>query len=125
VRGAVLVDRDREAAQLLQQRAVADDLRGAVEVHVLVVVADLRLRGGREDRVGKLLRLLETLRQLDPADLAARLVVLPARAGDVAAHDALDRHHLEPLDEHGAATELLRHLGERDQVVRAHLACAV
>ena len=30
-----------------------------------------------------------------PADRAAGLVVLPARAGDVAAHDALDGQHLE------------------------------
>ena len=125
VRGAELVDGDREAAQLLEQRAVADDLGGAVEVHVLVVVADLGLGRGREDRLGQLLGLLQPVRQLDPADRAGGLVVLPARPGDVAAHDALHRHHLEPLDQHRAAAELLGHVRERDQVVRADLAGAL
>src|SRR5215211_1594536 len=125
MRRAELVYRYRQAAQLLQQRAVADDLSGAVEVDVLVVVANLGLGRRREDRLGQLLRLLEPVRQLDPADGAARLVVLPARARDVAAHDALDRHHLQPLDQHRAPAEILGHVGHGDQVVRADLAGAL
>ena len=62
VRGAELVDGDRQAAQLLEQLAVADDLGGAVEVHVLVVVAHLGLGGGREDRLGELLGLPQARR---------------------------------------------------------------
>ncbi len=61
-------------------------------------------------------------RQVDPADGARGLVVLPARARDVAAHDALDRHHLEPLDQHRATGELLRDLGVGDEVVGADVA---
>ena len=101
--GGERVELDRQAAQLLEQRPVAEDLGGAVEVDVLVVVAHLGLRGGREDRLGQLVRLAQALGQRDPADLAGALVVLPARARDVAAHDALDREHLELLDEQGAA----------------------
>ena len=48
----------------------------------------------REDRLGQLLGLAQPGRQRDPGDRAAGLVVLPARAGDVAADDALDRQHL-------------------------------
>ena len=60
-----------------------------------------------------------------PQTAPVRLVVLPARAGDVAAHDALHRHHLEPLDEHRAAAVLLGHVGVGDEVVRADVAGAV
>ena len=119
VLGAAPVDRDRQPAQLLQQLAVADDLGGAVEVDVLVVVAHLGLGRGREDRLRQLLGLAQPGRQLDPADRAGGLVVLPARAGDVAAHHALHRHHLEPLDQHRAAAVLLGHVRVRDQVVGA------
>src|SRR3954449_6053070 len=48
---------------------------------------------------------LEPRRQLDPAARARGLVVLPAGPRDVAAHDALDREHLEPLHEQRAAAE--------------------
>ena len=44
-------------------------------------------------------------------------VVLPARAGEVAAHDALDRQHLEPPALDRAAV-----LAQREQVVRDELA---
>ena len=46
------------------------------------------------------------------------LVLLPARAGEVAADDALDRVHLEPLDPQRAAGDLVGDVG-RDQVVGA------
>src|SRR6202011_5311927 len=47
-------------------------------------------------RLGEQLRLDEPARQLVPADGTRAHVVLPARAGEVAAYDALDREHLEP-----------------------------
>ena len=51
-----------------------------------------------------------------PADLAGGLVVLPARAGDVAAHDALDRQHLQLAHGHRAAADLVGDaLGRRDE----------
>ena len=105
--GAALVDLDRDPAQLLQQRPVADDLGGAVEVDVLVVVADLGLGRGGEDRLRQLVGLEQVRRQLDPADRAAFLVFLPARAGEVAADDALDRVHLQPLHPHRPFGDLL------------------
>src|SRR5262249_42197953 len=36
----------------------------------------------------------------------------PARARQVAAHNALDRHHLGLADQHGAAAQFLRPVGE-------------
>ncbi len=84
------------------QRAVADELGGSVEVDRLVV-ADVGLRAGREDRLGQLLGLAQPLGQRDPGDGAGGLVVLPARAGDVAAHDALDGEHLQALHDQRAA----------------------
>ncbi len=92
--GRERVQLDRHVAHPLHQRAVADQLGGALEVDRLVV-AHLGLRARREDRLGQLLGLAQARRQLDPRDRAGRLVVLPARAGDVAAHDALDRQHLQ------------------------------
>ena len=88
------VERERRVAHLLGQRAVADERDGALEVDRLVV-ALLGLRRGREERLGQLLGLLQAGGQRDARDRAGGLVVLPAGAGDVAAHDALDRQHLE------------------------------
>jgi hypothetical protein len=44
--------------------------------------------------------------QRDPAHRAALLVLGPAGSGQVAAHDALDRQHLQPHREHGAVGDL-------------------
>src|SRR5688572_13155481 len=125
VRGAQLVYGYRQPPQLLEELAVPDDLGRAIEVHVLVVVAHLGLGRRREDRLGELLGLLEPIRELDPTDRAGRPVVLPARPGDVAANDAFDRCHLQALDQHRAPAELLGHVGDRDQVVRADVAGAL
>src|SRR5205807_9418204 len=54
-----------------------------------------RLRGGREDRLRQLRRLRQPGRQRVPADGTGLAVVLPARAREIAADDALDREHLE------------------------------
>ena len=111
------VELDRHVADAPHEVAVADELRRALEVDRLVV-AGLGLRRRREDRRRQALGLAQAGRELDPGDLAGRLVVLPARAGDVAAHDALDREHLQPADDHRAAAHVVRHaLGRRDEVV--------
>jgi hypothetical protein len=51
---------------------------------------------GVKSGCGKPLRLRQAFRQDVTADLAGGKVVLPPRAGDVAAHHALERQHLEP-----------------------------
>ena len=61
-----------------------------------LVVAGLRLRRRREDRLRQSLRLPQPLGQSLAADLAALPIALPARPGEVPADDALDREHLEP-----------------------------
>src|SRR5436190_5719169 len=119
VGGGELVQLDRDAAELLQQRPVADDLSRPVEVDVLVVVAYVGLGGLGEDRLRELLRLLESLGQADAAHGPGGLVVLPAGPRQVAADHALDRDHLEPLHEHPAAPGVARHVRIRDEVVRA------
>ena len=99
--GRRLVQPERDLLDLAEP-LLADELGRLLARDVLVVPFD-RLRRRREDRLGELVRLLQALGQLVPADLAARAVVLPARAGEVAAHDALDRQHLEPAALHRAA----------------------
>src|SRR5947209_16305690 len=76
------------------QPTLADELGGLVARDVLVVTG-LRLRRGGEDRLRQLVRLAQSLGKRVTTRRACRLVVLPARAGEVSAHDALDREHLE------------------------------
>src|SRR5580704_15457961 len=83
VLGGVLVDGDRDLADALGQRAVADQLGGALEVDVLVVALGGLSRRG-EDRFGQPVGFAETGRHRDPAHLAGPLVVLPPRAAQVA-----------------------------------------
>src|SRR5207248_5118876 len=63
-------------------------------VDVLVVAGD-RLRRRREQRLRKSLGFPHASPELVPTDRTGRAVILPARAGQVAANDALDREHLE------------------------------
>ncbi len=73
------VDREGGVAHPLGERA-ADGRDHLVEADILVVIADRRLGRGREDRLGQLLRLAQAGGQLDAAQSAGRLVVLPARS---------------------------------------------
>ena len=57
----------------------------------------------REDRLGQLLALAEARRQRHAAHGPGLPILLPARAGQVAAHDALDRHHVSLAHQHGSA----------------------
>ena len=54
----------------------------------------------------------------DAAHGPRRLVVLPARAHEVPADDALDREHLGLQDDHRAPLELVAEAGERVRVLR-------
>ena len=101
VLGRRLVEAERDRLDFLQPH-FADQLGRLRARDVLVVPLD-RLRCGREDRLRELVGLLQALGKLVPADLAARAVVLPARAGEIAAHHALDRQHLEAAALHRAA----------------------
>ncbi|MCY1236217.1 hypothetical protein D9M72_488630 [compost metagenome] len=74
------------------------------------MLAHLGLGGRGEDRLGQLLRVLQAGGQFDPAHLAGGLVILPAAAGEVAAHHGFDQDRLQALDHHGAALDLLHFL---------------
>ena len=75
-----------------------------------------RLAGRSEDRFGELIALTETGRELEAAHGLSRLVLLPARPGEVSAHDALDRKDAGLGDDHAAAIEFVPAglSGERD-----------
>src|SRR5919106_571704 len=75
-------------------RPGADDLRGALEVDVLVVVAELGLGRRGEDRLGQPLGLAQPSRKLDAAHRTRLAVLAPPGPGQVAANHALDRVHL-------------------------------
>ena len=94
-----------------------DQLRGALEVDRLVV-ALVGLGGRGEDRCRQALGLAQARRQLDAGDAPGGLVVLPARAGDVAAHHALDGQHPQLAHRHRAPADVLGDvLGGRHVVV--------
>ena len=76
------------------------------------MVADRGLRGRREQRLGKLGGLGQTLGQLNAADGTVLVIGLLARTGQIAADDALDRNRLGLLDQHGAACEVVTILGK-------------
>ena len=84
----------------------AEQAGDAVERDVLVVRAHGRLGRGREDRLGQAAAVDQAGRQLDAADAAAAFVVLAARAGEVAAHDGLDRQRLAASHCHGTPLQV-------------------
>jgi hypothetical protein len=108
VLGDRAVDGERGVPHPLGERAVADQLDGLLEVDRLVV-ALLGLRRRGVERLRKLVGLAQALRQREPGDRAGPPVVLPARAGQIPAYDALHRQHLQPLHAQGAPAEILRH----------------
>ena len=109
--GSGLVNLEGQVANL-RGDVLAHDLAATLERNVLVVVADLGLRGRREQRLGKLGSLRQALGQLNAADGAVLVIGLLARTGQIAADDALDRNRLGLLDQHGAACEVVTILGK-------------
>ena len=95
---------------------------------VLVVITDFCLGAGSLDRLRQLVAFLQAFRKLNAADSAVFLVALPAGAGDVAAHDALDGDHGQLAAQHAASAELLRAEERRhiiyiytEHVIRDHI----
>jgi hypothetical protein len=74
--GGEPVQLQRDPLDLLER--LPSNHLGRLLARDVLVVAGLRFRRGREDRLRQLLRLDETLRQPVPAHLAGREVVLPA-----------------------------------------------
>lgn len=73
---------------------------------VLIVFSLLRLRAGRVDRpIGEGLTLLQPRRNGDTVDSAGLLVLVPGRAGDVAADDGLNGEDLQLAHLHAAVLE--------------------
>ena len=62
--------------------------------NILIMIADLRFRGGGVDRLRQLVRLFQAFRQADAADGSVLLVAGPAASCDVTADDTLQRKHL-------------------------------
>ena len=77
--------------------------------------ADFGFGCGRKDRFRKLLGHFEPLGELNAADTARGLVVLPAAADDVAAGNALNQNRGEALDNHGAARDLVDFVGRNNR----------
>src|SRR3546814_20341501 len=102
--GRLRIDRQRRVADLLRQIG-ADALLDFDVADVLVVLANRRLVGRREDRLRQLVGHLQTGRQRDAADRAGLLVVLPAAADQVAAHDRFERQRLELANALAASPE--------------------
>jgi hypothetical protein len=75
------------------------------------VIAHVGLAGRGEDREGQLLGLLEAGGQVDAADGAGVLVVLPAGADHVATHHGLDGQRGQALDHQRAAAHLVALVG--------------
>ena len=69
-------------------------------------MADVVLGGWGEDGFGQAIGFAEACRQLDAADGAGLLVVLPSGAGEIAADDALHGEHLGAFDQHAATVQL-------------------
>ncbi|MNV31585.1 hypothetical protein D3C71_1228970 [compost metagenome] len=84
------------------------------------MVANGGLGRGGEDRLGQLLGLAQAVGQLDAADLAGALVVLPAAADQVAAGDRFHRYRLQRAGDHrtlgvqGRVHALGQHAGHVD-----------
>ena len=114
------VDREGQVAQRARVR-LADRRHDRLVGDVLVVLADRRLRGGREDRLRQARAVRQAAGQRDAAHRSVRPVLDQAGAREIAAGHALDREHVEAAADHRPACDGVGHtrrpdLG-RDQVV--------
>jgi hypothetical protein len=69
-------------------------------------MTDIILSVGSKDGLGKPVGFAEAAREFNAADCSGLLIVLPARAGEVAADNAFDRKHFGSLDHHAAPVQL-------------------
>src|ERR1019366_1401067 len=99
-----LVNLHAQVAQLFAEFAARQRYH-AIERDVFVVTA-AGLNGGGENRLRQLVRFAQSGGQLDAADRTVGLVLLPARAGKIAAHHTLDGDHVGPHHQHRAAMQL-------------------
>ena len=84
-----------------------DKLFALLEADVLVVVANLGLRGRSEDGFRQLGGIYQAFGELNATYSARLLIVLQTRTGKVAAHNALDGEHVGLLYQHKAASKLI------------------
>ncbi len=80
-----------------------DELDGALERDVLVVLAVGSLPRGGVDGLGQLVAVAEPGGQSNAADTLRLLILEPAAAGEIRAHDTFHGEHVEVGHEHGAA----------------------
>jgi hypothetical protein len=102
----------------------AHQLHRALEADVLIVLAQLRLERRGVDRFGQPVAVAQALGKRDAADAPRGLVLQPARADQIAAHDRFDRMHLQLVHQHGALGDargkMLTKRGMRGGEVVAH-----
>ncbi len=91
-----LVNLDADVANVGRKR-FTNEFFDLGEADVDVVLTGFGLGCWREQRFGERRCLLETGLEFDAANRAARLVVTPARADQLAADDRLDGQRLEAL----------------------------
>jgi hypothetical protein len=77
----------------------------------LTLLSSLSLGAGSEERLGELLRLLQTLGNLDSVDGSLLLVLRPGRSSDVSTNNGLNSEDLVLLDDHRASDKLVLELG--------------
>ena len=75
--------------------------------NILIMIANLRFRGGGVDRLRQLVRLFQAFRQADAADGSVLLVAGPAASCDVTTDDTLQRKHFQFPAHHAVAVEFL------------------
>ena len=85
----------------------AEQVRSLSHADVFIVLAQFGLGGGRKQRRFQLVGFAQVGGQLVAAQGAGGLVILPAGAGDVAAHNAFHRQGLGLAHDDGAAFKLV------------------
>ena len=89
-------------------REVGPHQAGGLVERDVQIMAGVGLGGRSEDRRGQFGRLLQAGRQPEAADRLLLAVFFPARAGEVAAHDAFNGEWIGLPDNHTAAGQLGR-----------------
>jgi hypothetical protein len=84
----------------------ADKLHRALERDVLVVLTHRRFPRGRVDRFGQAVAVNETRRKGNTTHALTLLVLKPAAARQVTAHDTLDRIHRQRQSDHSTPCDL-------------------